>query len=329
MSAPLTLIAPDRPAGAAGWRDLWAFRELLYFLVWRDLKVRYKQTVFGAAWALLQPLATMVVFAVFFGRLAQMPSDGIPYPLFAYAALVPWTYFASALTTGALSLVGSQHLISKVFFPRLLIPLASVITPLFDALIALALMAVLLPWYGFGVRMAMLMLPLFAILMVGDCTWRRAVAGGAQREVPGCPLSAAVLRPVLVVPHTCHLSRLARARGVALRLWHQPDGHSGRGLSLEPRRICRPASGDGRGVGYRDDARHWRRCVVFQAHGGRVCRCHLSRCSRPKRSESAIGWVRHGTIRCAIASRMRCDRLAGVSADAPSPMANCYGRSAT
>ena len=91
-SAPLTLIAPDRPAGAAGWRDLWAFRELLYFLVWRDLKVRYKQTVFGAAWAVLQPLATMVVFAVFFGRLAQMPSDGVPYPLFAYAALVPWTY---------------------------------------------------------------------------------------------------------------------------------------------------------------------------------------------------------------------------------------------
>jgi lipopolysaccharide transport system permease protein len=167
VSAPLTLIAPDRPAGAAGWRDLWAFRELLYFLVWRDLKVRYKQTVLGAAWALLQPLATMMVFAVFFGRLAQMPSDGIPYPLFAYAALVPWTYFASALSTGALSLVGSQHLISKVFFPRLLIPMASVITPLFDALIALALMAVLLPWYGFGGRMTMLLLPLFAVLMVG------------------------------------------------------------------------------------------------------------------------------------------------------------------
>jgi homopolymeric O-antigen transport system permease protein len=166
-SAPLTLIAAGRPAGAAGWRDLWSFRELLYFLVWRDLKVRYKQTVFGAAWAVLQPLTTMVVFAVFFGRLAQMPSDGVPYPLFAYAALVPWTYFASALSTGALSLVGSQHLISKVFFPRLLIPLASVITPLFDALIALALMALLLPWYGYGGRMAMVTLPLFAVLMVG------------------------------------------------------------------------------------------------------------------------------------------------------------------
>jgi lipopolysaccharide transport system permease protein len=166
-TAQLTLIAPDRPAGAAGWRDLWAFRELLYFLVWRDLKVRYKQTIFGAAWALLQPLATMLVFAVFFGRLARMPSDGVPYPLFAYAALVPWTYFASALSTGALSLVGSQHLISKVFFPRLLIPLASVITPLVDALIALSLMALLLPWYGYGGRAAMLALPLFAMLMVG------------------------------------------------------------------------------------------------------------------------------------------------------------------
>jgi lipopolysaccharide transport system permease protein len=164
---PLTIIAPDRPAGAAGWRDLWSFRELLYFLIWRDLKVRYKQTVLGAAWALIQPVATMVVFAVFFGRLAKMPSDGVPYPLFAYAALVPWTYFASALTSGALSLVGSQHLISKVFFPRLIVPISAVITPLVDALIALSLMALLLPWYGYGLGLSVLWLPFFVLLMIG------------------------------------------------------------------------------------------------------------------------------------------------------------------
>jgi lipopolysaccharide transport system permease protein len=163
----LTIIAPDRPAGAAGWRDLWAFRELLYFLIWRDLKVRYKQTVLGAAWALIQPVATMVVFAVFFGRLAKMPSNDVPYPLFAYAALVPWTYFATALSGGALSLVGSQHLISKVFFPRLIVPLGAVITPLVDALIALSLMAVLLPWYGYGVGRQVVWLPLFVLLMIG------------------------------------------------------------------------------------------------------------------------------------------------------------------
>src|ERR1019366_9541271 len=129
---PIIRIEPRR-----GWiqlklNELWAYRELLYFLVWRDLKVRYKQTALGAAWAIIQPLMTMLVFSLFFGRLARVPSDGIPYPLFSFAALVPWTFFANGLTQASNSLVGSANLITKVYFPRLLIPIGSVLAGLVD-----------------------------------------------------------------------------------------------------------------------------------------------------------------------------------------------------
>src|SRR5678810_4239 len=107
-------------------RELWNYRELIYFLTWRDVKVRYKQTALGAMWAILQPFLTMLVFSVFFGRLAKVPSDGVPYPLFAFAALVPWTFFSTAVSQSGNSLVGSANLIKKVYFPRLVIPLASV-----------------------------------------------------------------------------------------------------------------------------------------------------------------------------------------------------------
>ena len=163
---PVTLIRPGRRALRASPRELWEFRELLYFLVWRDAKVRYKQTVLGALWSVLQPLMTMGVFALFFGRLAGVPSDGHPYPLFAFAALVPWTYFATALGNGAGSLVGSQHLIAKVYFPRLLIPMASVITPIIDFGIAFAVLVLMLIWYGVAPSAALLAVPAFALLAV-------------------------------------------------------------------------------------------------------------------------------------------------------------------
>src|SRR5512134_2013510 len=108
--------------------ELWEYRELLYFLTWRDIKVRYKQTALGASWAIIQPVFTMVVFSLFFGRLAKMPSDGIPYPIFAYAALVPWTFFANGLSQSSNSLVDSANLIKKVYFPRLTIPISSVVS---------------------------------------------------------------------------------------------------------------------------------------------------------------------------------------------------------
>src|SRR2546429_751977 len=120
---PVLRIEPSRGWVSLQLRELWKYRELLYFLTWRDIKVRYKQTVLGAAWAIIQPFFTMIVFSLFFGRLARIPSDGIPYPVFSYAALVPWTFFANGLTQSAASVVASAHLINKVYFPRLVIPI--------------------------------------------------------------------------------------------------------------------------------------------------------------------------------------------------------------
>jgi len=143
-----TWIRPTRGWAVPSLGDLWRFRELLYFLVWRDVKVRYKQTVLGGAWAIIQPFATMIVFSLFFGRLARMPSDGVPYPVFAYTALVPWTFFANGLTLSANSLVGHQNLIKKVYFPRLAIPTAAVLSCLVDFALAFVVLLGMLGFYG-------------------------------------------------------------------------------------------------------------------------------------------------------------------------------------
>ena len=162
---PATAIRAGRGTMAEQLTLFWSYRELLYFLVWRDAKVRYKQTVLGAAWAILQPFMGMVVFSIFFGRLAGMPSDGQPYPLFAFAALVPWTYFSTAVANSASSLVGNQRLVTHVFFPRLLVPAAAIITPLIDLLIALAMMLVIeTAYYRMLPPLAVLLLPAFILL---------------------------------------------------------------------------------------------------------------------------------------------------------------------
>jgi len=139
---------------------------LLYFLVWRDIKVRYKQTALGAAWAILQPLLTMVAFSIFFGRLAKVPSDGIPYPVFSFAALLPWQLFAYAMTEASNSLIGSQNLISKVYFPRLIIPIAAVLGGLVDFGISFAVLLVLMVAYGITPTIAVVTIPLFIVLVV-------------------------------------------------------------------------------------------------------------------------------------------------------------------
>ena len=154
---------------SSGWvplrlAELWAYRELLYFLVWRDIKVRYKQTALGAAWAVIQPFFTMVVFSVFFGRLAGLPSEGLPYPVFTYCALVPWTYFATALTQSSNSLVDHARLITKVYFPRLLVPAAAVVAGLLDLLIAFVVLIAMLAYYGVTPSAAVLLLPFFVLL---------------------------------------------------------------------------------------------------------------------------------------------------------------------
>ncbi|MGB3903432.1 MAG: ABC transporter permease [Anaerolineae bacterium] len=166
QQVPTTVIQPSRGWVALNLRDLWAYRELLYFLVWRDIKVRYKQTVLGAAWAVLQPFFTMVVFSIFFGGLAKVPSDGIPYPIFAYCALVPWSYFAGSLERAGNSLVGSSHLITKVYFPRLAIPISAVLAGLVDFAIAFVVLLGMMFYYGFTPTAAVLTLPLFLLLAV-------------------------------------------------------------------------------------------------------------------------------------------------------------------
>ena len=148
LELPVTRIRPSRGWVALGLRELWEYRELLWFLVWRDVKVRYKQTVLGAGWAILQPVATMVVFSLFFGRLAGMPSDGLPYPIFSFAALVPWTFFSQGLAQSANSLVASHNLITKVYFPRLAIPIATVLAGLVDFALAFLVLLVMMLAYG-------------------------------------------------------------------------------------------------------------------------------------------------------------------------------------
>jgi lipopolysaccharide transport system permease protein len=146
--APVLFIRPTKGWAALRLHELWEYRELFYFLVWRDIKVRYKQTALGATWAIIQPFFTMVVFSLFFGHLAKVPSDDIPYPLFSFAALVPWTFFANGLTQSSNSLVGNARLVSKVYFPRLVIPLSSVLAGLLDFAIAFVVLLGMMVFYG-------------------------------------------------------------------------------------------------------------------------------------------------------------------------------------
>ena len=161
---PLVIIEPNKAWGLLDLRDLWAFRELLYFLTWRDVKVRYKQTQLGIAWAILQPLCTMLVFTLFFGRLAGIPSDNIPYPLFAYSGLLAWTFFSNAITSSGNSLVGSTHLITKVYFPRMIIPGAAVAAGLVDFAIACVILVMLMVYYGVLVTLNILLFPVVVLL---------------------------------------------------------------------------------------------------------------------------------------------------------------------
>lgn len=162
--APTIVIQPTRGWLALNLRDVWEYRELLYFLVWRDVKVRYKQTVLGAAWIILQPVVSMVIFSALFGGLLKVPSGDIPYPIFAYAALLPWNYFAGSLTRSGTSLVGSAHLITKVYFPRLIIPISGVLSGLVDFGVAFLVLIGLLFYFGLTPTAAVVLLPGFLLL---------------------------------------------------------------------------------------------------------------------------------------------------------------------
>lgn len=176
---PQTRIEPSKGWVSLKLGELWAYRELLYFFIWRDIKVRYKQTVLGASWAIIQPLFTMVIFSLFFGRLAKVPSDGLPYPIFSYAALVPWTYFAGALTQASNSLVGNANMLKKIYFPRLTMPVAAVLAGLVDFVLAFLVLLGMMFFYGFVPTLNILWLPLFLMLTLitalGASLWLAAM----------------------------------------------------------------------------------------------------------------------------------------------------------
>ena len=171
-----------RPSG--GWislnlRESWEYRELIYFFVWRDLKVRYRQTILGVSWAVLQPFLTMVILSLFFGRLAKVPSDGLPYPVFSYAALVPWTFFASSLTTASNSIISSSNMLKKIYFPRMTLPIAAVLSGLVDLFLALLVLLGMMLVYGLVPTANVLWLPALLLLTLvtslGASLWLSAM----------------------------------------------------------------------------------------------------------------------------------------------------------
>jgi len=175
----ITVIEPKTGWVPVDFREIWNYRELLYFLTKRDIKVRYKQTVLGGLWAVIQPAFTMLVFTLFFGRLARMPSDGLPYPIFVYAGLLPWTYFANAVSASGNSLVGSSNLITKVYFPRIVVPASAALAGLLDFFIALFVLAALMIWYqvlpGPGIFLFPFLVALTFLCAVGVGLWLSAL----------------------------------------------------------------------------------------------------------------------------------------------------------
>jgi lipopolysaccharide transport system permease protein len=163
---PVMRITPPTRWWVIPFRELWDFRELVYFFVWRDIKIRYKQTAIGAAWAVLQPLLTMLIFSLFFGKLAHIPSEGLPYPIFYYSALLPWMYFTAALQNTTNTIVDNQRLITKVYFPRLVLPLSSVFSGLVDFGVSFLMFIVIMIYYGIHPGASILWLPMFLLLAV-------------------------------------------------------------------------------------------------------------------------------------------------------------------
>ena len=182
-NAQKLILEPTKGWVSLQLKDLWVYRELLYFLIWRDIKVRYKQTALGAAWAIIQPVTTMVVFTIFFGKLGKIPSDGIPYPLFAYAALLPWNFFSQAMTESSNSLVGSSNLIRKVYFPRLVIPLSGVLAGLVDFAIAFGVLVCDAFLLQDSLNPQCLFVAIVSFACCGYSAWSRALVVGNERKI--------------------------------------------------------------------------------------------------------------------------------------------------
>ena len=215
------------------WRDLWRYRELFYVLAWRDLSVRYKQTVIGAAWAVIRPVLTMVIFTVIFGRIAKLPSDGdAPYPLMVFAGMLPWTFFASSLSEASGSLIGNANLISKVYFPRLIVPTATVVVAFADFLISFAILLVMMAWYRFAPGWQILAAAGLRPARLRRQHRPRIVAHRAQRQVPRLPTCHPVRRATGPVCLAGGIQFQRRPGPVAAAVFAQPDGRRDRRVSL-------------------------------------------------------------------------------------------------
>jgi hypothetical protein len=225
-------IAPSQGWWQLPFSELWDYRELLYFIVWRDIKIRYKQTAIGAAWAVLQPFLTMLVFSLFFGKLAHVPSEGMPYPIFYYSALLPWMYFAAALQNATNAIVENQRVITKVYFPRVALPLAAVLASLVDFGISFLMFVALMIYYGIHLTGAVIWFPAFLLLAVLTALGVGTVALGAECHLPGCALRDAVRHSILDVRFAGGVSEFACAGKVALALRTESDGGRDRGVPV-------------------------------------------------------------------------------------------------
>ena len=274
---PTTVIEPSKGFVSLKLRELWEYRELLYFLTWRDIKVRYKQTALGAAWAIIQPFFTMVVFSLFFGRLAKVPSDGIPYPIFSFAALVPWTLFAYGLSQSSNSLVGSANLIQKVYFPRLVIPISSVLSGLVDFLLAFVVLLGMMWFYGMAPTINVIWLPALVLLALvtalGVGLWLSAL----NVEYRDIRYTVAVYHPVLDVRHPHRLSQQPAAGTLAHPVRPQPHGGGGGRLPLGPPGHQNRARTHYYRLHPGDPGHPGRRRLLFPAHGKDLRRCGLIR----------------------------------------------------
>lgn len=175
-----TIVEPKRGWQLIDWQELRQYKDLFYFLIWRDVKILYKQTILGFTWAIIRPVFSMIVFSVVFGKLANVPSDGVPYPIFSFSALVPWTYFSSAMVDSNNSLINSANMLTKVYFPRLVIPMTPVLAKLVDFVIAFSILGLMMAWYGFTLTPNVIFLPLLVMLMIltaaGIGMWLSAMA---------------------------------------------------------------------------------------------------------------------------------------------------------
>ena len=223
---------------AVDWRELWVSRELLYFLVLRDVKVRYKQTVLGVAWAVLQPLFTMFVFTIIFGRFAKIPSDGMPYAVFVFAGLLPWTFFSNNISQASQSLLNQQSLLTKIYLPRLYIPASAIGSGLIDLLVSFVVFAMLMVYYGVPVGPGLLALPVLVCPYGSGVFGHRPDPGRAHRHLSRLSLCRAVPGSVVALPEPGHLSREHRPGEIPMVAGVESDGRHHRCL---PIRFARPA----------------------------------------------------------------------------------------